>query len=112
MTIFTHGEVYFSGQAPRGLTWLSRPQRGLHELPKPLGFFHTKTHGEGIITTNIHNNVVNVNKAINDNIYTWGSVFIGSSTSWANMVVKASKRAYMSRQSHSGFAVLKHTGRE
>ena len=27
------------------------------------------------------------------------------------MVVKASKRAYMSRQSHSGFAVLKHTGK-
>jgi hypothetical protein len=24
-----HGEVYFSGQAPRGLTWLSRPHRGL-----------------------------------------------------------------------------------
>ena len=44
-------------------------------------------------------------------IFTWGSVFFESNTSWANMVVKASKRTYMSRQSHSGFAVLKHTGR-
>ena len=75
------------------------------------GFAVLKHTGKEIITTNIHKYVLNVNKAINDNIYTWGSVFFGSSTSWANMVVKASKRAYMSRQSHSDFAVLKHTGR-
>ena len=31
----------------------------------------------GIITTNIHKYVVNVNKTINDNIYTWGRVFSG-----------------------------------
>ena len=61
------------------------------------GFAVLKHTGKGIITTNIHKYVVNVNKAINDNIYAWGSVFFGSSTSWANMVVKASKRAYMSR---------------
>ena len=40
-----------------------------------------------------------------------GCVFFGSSTSWANMAVKASKRAYIIHQSHSGFAVLKHTGK-
>ena len=32
------------------------------------GFVALKTHGEGIITTNIHKYVINVNKAINDNI--------------------------------------------
>jgi hypothetical protein len=54
------------------------------------GFVALKHTGKGIITKNIHKCIVNVNKAINDNIYTWGSVFFGSSTSWANMVVKAS----------------------
>ena len=38
----------------------------LCEPPKPLGFCRTKTHGEGIITTNIHKYVVNVNKTINN----------------------------------------------
>ena len=48
---------------------------------------------------------------INDIIWTWGSVFFGSSTSWANMAVKASKRAYIIRQSYSGFAILNYTGK-
>ena len=40
-----------------------------------------------------------------------GGVFFESSTSWANMAVKASKRAYIIHESHSDFAVLKNTGK-
>ena len=40
-----------------------------------------------------------------------GVVFFESSTSWANMAVKASKRAYIIHESHSDFAVLKNTGK-
>ena len=36
----------------------------------------TKGENGGYSQYNIHN-VVNVNKAINDNIYTWGNVFSG-----------------------------------
>jgi hypothetical protein len=47
MTLFIHGEVYFSGQTPRGLTWLLRPQRSLTHSAKATQFCRTKTHGEG-----------------------------------------------------------------
>ena len=33
-----------------------------------------------------------------------GDVFFGSNTSWANMIVTASWRAYVIRQSHSGLS--------
>ena len=35
-------------------------------------------------------------------VFKHGDVFFGSSTSWANMVVKASYKTYIIHQNHSG----------
>ena len=43
--------VCFSGQVPRGLTWLLRPHRGLMHSAKATQYCRTKTRGKGIITT-------------------------------------------------------------
>jgi hypothetical protein len=71
------GSVFFGSSTSWANMVVTASLEVLREPPKPLGFCRTKTHGEGIITTNIHKYVVNVNKAVNDIIYTWEVYFSG-----------------------------------
>jgi hypothetical protein len=100
--------MYFSGQVPRGLTWLLRPHRGLTHSAKATQYCRTKTHGEGIITTQyIYKFVINVNKAINE-LKT--KIFQRVQCLWDYMVVKASLRSYIVHHDQSGLSRPNHNG--
>jgi hypothetical protein len=107
MTLFGHRGVHFSGQAPRGLTWLLRPQRGLTHSAKATQYCRTKTHGEGDNhnTIYIQKYVVNVNKAINE-LKT--EIFQRVQCLWNYMVVKASLRSYIVHHDQSGLSRPNH----